>query len=99
MDAGGARDECTERGRRSRVVLMPRRWRQVLRKLTLLRGDGDKKPDRRGARSKPLKPIAQGRPGISGEPVVTNLRVFYFYTQGCGCAEAPGFPCALSLRA
>jgi hypothetical protein len=25
------------------VVLTPRRWRQVLKKLTLLRGDGDNK--------------------------------------------------------
>src|SRR5437660_12306777 len=30
--------------RRSRVVLTPRCWRQVLKKLTLLRGDGDNKP-------------------------------------------------------
>jgi len=29
MDAGDARDECVNRGRRSRVVLMPRRWHQV----------------------------------------------------------------------
>jgi hypothetical protein len=78
---------------------MPRRWRHVLKKLTLLRGNGGKKARSPGrARKKPLKPIAQGRPGISGEPVVTCLRAFYFCTQGCGCAEAPGFPCALSLR-
>lgn len=31
------------RGRQSRVVLTPRRWREALKKLTLLRGDGDKK--------------------------------------------------------
>jgi hypothetical protein len=58
-----------------------------------LRGDGDKKArSPRRARSKPLKPFARGRPGISGEPVVTNLRVFYFYTQGCGCTGHPAFP-------
>jgi hypothetical protein len=67
--------------------------------LTHCAGNGGKKARSPGrARSKPLKPIAQGRPGISGEPVVTCLRAFYFCTQGCGCAEAPGFPCALSLR-
>jgi hypothetical protein len=60
-----------------------------------LRGDGDKKPIAGESTKQAVKTIAQGRPGISGEPVVTNLRVFYFYTQGCGCAEAPGFPCAL----
>src|SRR3984885_15764522 len=77
---------------------MPRRWRHVLKKLTLLRGNGGKKPGSPGrARKKPLKPIAQGRPGISGEPVVTCLRAFYFCTQGCGCAQASGFPCALFL--
>jgi hypothetical protein len=32
------------------VVLTPRRWRQILKKLTLLRDDGDNKPDRRGER-------------------------------------------------
>jgi hypothetical protein len=83
-------------GRRSRVVLMPRRRHQVLKKLTLLRDDGDKKARSPGrARSKPLKPIAQGRPVRSGEPVVTNSYVFHFYIRGCGCAWASGFPCAL----
>jgi hypothetical protein len=31
-------------------------------------------------------------PGVSGVTVVTNLRVFYFYTQGCGRIERPAFP-------
>jgi hypothetical protein len=44
------------RGRRSRVVLAPRRWRELLKKLTLLRGDGDKKPDRRRERGISRKP-------------------------------------------
>jgi hypothetical protein len=35
--------------RRSRVVLTPRCWRQVLGKLTLLGDDGDNKPAHRGA--------------------------------------------------
>jgi hypothetical protein len=29
VDVDGAKDESTRRGRRSRVVLTPRRWRQV----------------------------------------------------------------------
>src|SRR5580700_10282458 len=78
---------------------MPRRWRHVLKKLTLLRGNGGKKARSPGrARKKPLKPIAQGRPGATGEPVVTCLRAFYFCTQGCGCADASGIPCALVSR-
>ena len=48
VDAAGARDECTERGRRSRVVLMPRRWRQVSDNAAHCAGDGDKKADHRG---------------------------------------------------
>jgi hypothetical protein len=45
-----------------------------------------------------VKTIRAGSAGMSGEPVVTNLRVFYFYTQGCGCAQASGIPCALCFR-
>jgi hypothetical protein len=52
VDAGGASDEGAERGRRSRVVLTPRRWRQVLREDA--RDDGDKKARSPGrARYKP----------------------------------------------
>ena len=36
-----------------------------------------------------------GNAGCFGEPVVTNLRVFYFYTQGC--VSCTGIPCALFL--
>ena len=79
MDAAASPDERRQRGRRSRVVLMPRRWHQVLKKLTLLRDDGGKKarsPER--ARSKPLKPIVQEKPDCSGGPVVTTLVSFIF---------------------
>jgi hypothetical protein len=48
VDATGAKDERACRGRRSRGVLIPRRWYQALKKLTLLRGDGDNKPALRG---------------------------------------------------
>jgi hypothetical protein len=91
-----AQDGRRRSGRRSRVVLTPRRWRQLGDDCFGNRaGDGDKKPGSPGrARRKPLKPLRrEGR--ASGEPVATNLRVFYFYTQGCGCTWASGFPCAL----
>ena len=56
-------------GRRSRVVLTPRRWRQALRKYPL--GDGGKKARSPGrARSKPLKPFARGKPDDTAVPVV-----------------------------
>src|SRR5665213_845772 len=55
-DASGAvlRGRMMRRVRRSRVVLMPRRWHQVLKKLALLGGDGGKKARSPGrARNKP----------------------------------------------
>src|SRR6202030_2788772 len=40
-----------------------------------------------------VKTIAQGRPGVSGEPVVTTLVCFVlFRTRGCGCGGHPAFP-------
>ena len=63
VDAGCAFDERRRaRGRRSRVVLTPRRRRQALRRDP--RGDGDKKADRRGEREAAVKTIAQGMPGV-----------------------------------
>jgi hypothetical protein len=56
-----ARTNDIARGRRSRVVLTPRRWRQVLEKQAsckLLGGDGGKQARSPGrARNKPLKPL------------------------------------------
>src|SRR5580692_2773556 len=61
-------------------------------------GDGDNKARSPGrARSKPLKPFAQGMPECLGEPVVTNSCAFLLCTRGCGCADAPGIPCALGF--
>ncbi len=46
-----------------------------------------------------VKTIAQGRPGRSGEPVVTMLVYFVFYrTRGCGCIVRPAFPAPSLLR-
>ena len=56
VDADGAADESTLSGRRSRVVLTPRRWCQASRKYP--RGDGGKRARSPGrARNKPLKPL------------------------------------------
>ena len=60
-------------GRRSRVVLTPRRWRQVGE--GNFTGDGGKRARSPGrARRKPLKPLRAGMPGYSGELAV-NTRV------------------------
>src|ERR1700733_11217725 len=61
--------------------------------LTHCAGDGDKQARSPGrARRKPLKPLRGECRTFFGVTVVTNLRVFYFYTQGCGRIERPAFP-------
>jgi len=42
-----------------------------------------------------VKTIAQGMPGVSGEPVVTMLVCFLFLHARLRVQRAPGFPCAL----
>jgi hypothetical protein len=99
VDAAGARDEGACRGRRSRGVLIPRRWYQALKKLTLLRGDGGNKARLSGETTKEtVKTIARGMPDVSGVTVVTCLRAFYFCTQGCGRNGRPAFPAPSDLR-
>jgi hypothetical protein len=63
-------------GRRSHVVLTPRRWRQVgERDFTDDGGKQARSPGR--ARNKLLKPSRAGMPGDPGATVVTNARVYY----------------------
>ena len=90
VDAADARDECTCHGRRSRGVLIPRRWYQAC---------GDRRrPRRQQARlsgettKETVKTIARGMPDVSGVTVVTCLRAFYFCTQGYGRNGRPAFP-------
>jgi hypothetical protein len=78
-------------GRRSRVVLTPRRWRQVQRSYPL--DDGGKRARSPGrARRKPLKPLRAGMPGDLGATCGDYTRVLSFCTRGCGCIERPAFP-------
>src|SRR5665213_3247243 len=91
MDAVAPRTNGVDCGRRSRVVLMPRRRHQASRKYP--RGDGDKKARSPGrVRNKPLKPSRAGMPGVPVRPwrltrVLTTLRA-----RGCGCNGHPAFP-------
>jgi hypothetical protein len=102
MDAMTRVDEACRCGRPSRMVLAPRRWRQVLRV-------GDVGPSVRHA--------AQGdgdyqarHPGESTEQPLTPLRregrmmrrtcgdyscAFFTAHEAAGAVVAPGFPCAL----
>ena len=76
VDAACQKTNDVARGRRSRVVLTPRRWRQASRKCP--RGDGGKQARSPGrARRKPLKPLRAGMPGDPGATVVTNARAYY----------------------
>jgi hypothetical protein len=91
VDARGALTKALICGRRSRVVLTPRRWRQVGG--SDFTGDGGKKARSPGrARNKPLKPLRGECRVIPAEPVVTNARAYYQYTRGCGCGGHPAFP-------
>src|SRR5947209_20543761 len=62
MDSDAATDERGWCVRQYRVVLTPRRWRQVRKEPTLRAGDGGKKAVRRGDDGISRKAIAQGRP-------------------------------------
>ena len=78
-------------GRRSRVVLTPRRWRQVGGSDSA--GDGGKKARSPGrARNMLLKPSRAGMPGDPGATVVTNACAFYHCARGYGCIGHPAFP-------
>jgi hypothetical protein len=94
VDAGGATDESTACGRRSRVVLTPRRWRQACGEDAA--GDGGKKARSPGrARYKPLKPLRAGMPGDPGVPVVATLVCHHPLHTRLRVQRAPGIPHAL----
>jgi hypothetical protein len=71
VDASGASDEGVDRGRRSRVVLIPRRWNQVgCDAHPSWPATVTTKPDHRKEHEGNRKTIAQGMPECFGEPVV-----------------------------
>ena len=98
MDAGGALTRAHACGRRSRVVLTPRRWRQVGGGNST--GDGDKQArSPRRARRKPLKPLRGECRAFSGVTVVTNARVYYTTRAAAGASGARHSLRPLFLRA
>ena len=76
VDADGASDEGAGCGRRSRVVLAPRRRRQVLRGHPCGATETNQ-PDLRGEHEVSRKTIARGMPGVTG---VTCMLVCAFYS-------------------
>jgi hypothetical protein len=89
---GGALDEWRQSGRRSRVVLTPRRWRQVLEKQASQGRRWQESPVTEESAKETVKTIACGNAGCSGATVVTNACAFYHTTRGCGCNGHPAFP-------
>ena len=87
-------DETFAADGRSRVVLAPRPWRQVLEKLMLLRDDGGKKRRSPGRARISRKPLARGKPGCLGCTCQTRVR--FCLPIAHGAAGAVG--ARLSLR-
>jgi hypothetical protein len=84
------------RGRRSRVVLTPRRWRQVGDDAPHPADDGDNKArSPRRARRKPLKPLRREGRTVRRTCGDYTRVLFHFARETNGCLLAPGFPCAL----
>jgi hypothetical protein len=82
-------------GRRSRSVLIPRRWYQVGEGAFPHRADdgGNKARSPGRLRRKPLKPIARGMPGETGVTVVTILVCFLLsHARLRALSERPAFP-------
>ena len=81
-------------GRRSRVVLAPRRWRQVRGDASHHAGDGGNKARSPGrARRKPLKPSRRECRDASAEPVCScAFLVERKGTRDRGCSQHPAFP-------
>jgi hypothetical protein len=82
--------------RRSRVVLTPRRWRQVCgrrcrpsRARHAAQARVARTPGRPGEREISRKTIAQGMPVATGEPVALPRA---FFCPNHGCIEHPAFP-------
>jgi hypothetical protein len=92
VDAMATQDGRRRRGRRSRVVLTPRRWRQVSRGHSRA-GDGGKRARSPGrARRKPLKPLRRECRVNRCDRGDYARVLFLFCTRGCGRGGRPAFP-------
>ena len=95
MDVLAAPDERCRCGRRSRVVLTPRRWCQVRR--TICARWEQESPVPRESAKESVKTVAQGRPGIPAEPVVPSP-CFFHCTGAMGISRYPAFPAPSHVR-
>ncbi len=79
-------------GRRSRVVLTPRRWRQVLEKQASWGRWWQTSPVTKESAKETVKTIAQGRPGVPVDLWRRTRVLSTLCTRGCGCSGHPAFP-------
>ena len=86
------RDERKRCGRRSRVVLTPRRWRQVCGKQNFSADDGGKKARSPGRARISRNTIAQGKPDASGVTCGATRALFTRARETAGAIGRPAFP-------
>ena len=92
-----ATDERWRGGRRSRVVLTPRRWCQVRGKQNFSWMTVARKPGHRGERGVSRKPLRREGRDASAEPVCSCAFFCTLLHARPRVQRAPGFPCALFL--
>src|SRR5882724_8380027 len=97
VDAEAATDARGQSVRQRRVVLTSRCWRQVLKKLTLLRSDGGKRAVLRGDHVISRKAIAQGMSDVLRCPVCSCAHSLCTLRMRSRVQRASGIPCALCL--
>src|SRR5689334_16259579 len=98
MDVLGSPGVRGEGGRSSRVVLISRRWDQVLRDV-FARRRGPTSPEPRGERGAAVNTIAQGTPVVSAALLMLACaKCTFLCTQGSRVRPASGVPCALHLQ-
>jgi hypothetical protein len=94
----GARDECANGGRRSRVVLTPRRWRQLARMLCIAPGWWQESPITRESTKEAVKTIRAGKAGLFRRACGDLLACFLILHARLRVRKASGFSCALCFE-
>jgi hypothetical protein len=95
---GGALTNVLACGRRSRVVLTPRRWRQVCEKQASCGRRWQTSPVTGESAKETVKTIARGMPGVFRCDRGDLLACFLLLHARLRAHRAPGIPCALCCR-
>jgi hypothetical protein len=97
VDAGMPRTNGIFCGRRSRVVLAPRCWRQACDDVRITQVTVANKPGHRGEHEGSRKTTAQGRPGCIGQ-TCGSCPVHFFARGPWVLAKHPAFPAPSVFR-